>query len=46
MIDGGMQPKRAIFALSRACFARGTGTREGIVGNPTPRGHHRLAQFL
>jgi hypothetical protein len=21
-------------------------SREGIVGNPTPRGHHRLAQFL
>ena len=30
-IDGGMQPKPAIFALSRACIARGTGS-----SNPTP----------
>src|ERR1700758_582643 len=31
IIDGGMQPKPAIFALSRACIARGTGS-----SNPPP----------
>jgi hypothetical protein len=30
-IDGGMQPKPAIFALSRACIERGTGS-----SNPSP----------
>ena len=31
IIDDGMQPKPAIFALSRACIARGTGS-----SNPSP----------
>jgi len=31
IIDDGMQPKPTIFALSRACIARGTGS-----SNPSP----------
>ena len=32
-IDGGMQPKPAIFALSRACIERGTGSSNPTLGS-------------
>jgi hypothetical protein len=41
-IDGGMQPKPAIFALSRACIERGTGS-----SNPSPAsGESRKLQLI
>src|SRR6516225_11096277 len=41
MINGGMQPKPAIFALSRACIARGTGS-----SNPPPSSGETVANSI
>ena len=38
IINDGMQPKPAIFALSRACIARGTGS-----SNPSPSSGESVA---
>jgi hypothetical protein len=40
IIDDGMQPKPAIFALSRACIARGTGS-----SNPSPSSKESAANL-
>ena len=40
-IDGGMQPKPAMFALSRACIERGTGS-----SNPSPSSNESVENSL
>src|SRR6516165_8816750 len=41
IIDDGMQPKPTIFALSRACIARGTGS-----SNPSPSSEESSANSV
>ena len=41
IIDDGMQPKPAIFALSRACIARGTGS-----SNPSPSSRQSVSRGI